>query len=280
MTVGPLKSSPAPQHLASKQDVQGSSAAPRSDARDDTFHPQGPRKATDELHYTYKNKVQAKPDPTVNEQTQRLHPLELQQRRTPGKSISKSEAKQLEEINQSNTSKRRNFAITQTTNEQELERPRHRSDSGDEEKSRWRRILEYILPWIEHKWELGEKVLEAKARQELAQADILEERAKQEILKTHDMALRLKQQEYKEEVFEVVLGDEATSEEVLVGNLEVLKEKISLRPLKHGTRLKVRQLPGNEEIHLIFHATDSGGELWTEIQAIGDDATGSDTESS
>jgi hypothetical protein len=72
------------------------------------------------------------------------------------------------------------------------------------ERSRWRRFLEWALPWLKHKWALGEALMEAKVRQEMAQARIMEAQAEQEALKVVEIAARLEEEKVERAEVEVI----------------------------------------------------------------------------
>jgi hypothetical protein len=58
------------------------------------------------------------------------------------------------------------------------------------ESSRWRKFLEWAMPWLKHKWDLGDRVISARAAQEVA-------KAAQEQAKARQMMAEARQAEVK-----------------------------------------------------------------------------------
>jgi hypothetical protein len=115
------------------------------------------------------------------------------------------------------------------------------------EKGRWRRFLEWAMPWLKQKWEMGEEVLaarlaqeKAKARQMDAEASQAEVKVAQDMLRTIQMARELEQQKLAD-----VPAFQATQAELEEG-LRAILAKVAVLRWQHGTRIEFRQSSEDE----------------------------------
>jgi hypothetical protein len=108
---------------------------------------------------------------------------------------------------------------------------------GPGEKGRWRRFLEWAMPWLKQKWEMGEAVLAARVAQEQAKAKQMSAEAKQaevkvaqDIIQTIAMARELEQEKL------VDLDATVVPPEELRSAMESILAKLELLEWKHGAR--------------------------------------------
>ena len=115
------------------------------------------------------------------------------------------------------------------------------NEQSEKEKTRWRKFLETVFPWLKAKWELGEEYLEARVRKEqaiasshaadatlkLAQANKVNIEAKKEALQIAQEAARIERQKLEESPIDQLYSKEEVKEEVerIAEQLKVLKEK-------------------------------------------------------
>jgi hypothetical protein len=103
------------------------------------------------------------------------------------------------------------------------------------EKGKWRRFLEWAMPWLRQKWELGEAVVAAKAAQEVAKARHMMADARKAELETLDLARRMEREKL------AVLSSVPAEPEDLESEMRSLLAKLEMLGWKHGTRVQVSQ---------------------------------------
>lgn len=126
------------------------------------------------------------------------------------------------------------------------------------EKGRWRRFLEWAMPWLKQKWELGEAVVAAKAAQEVAKARYMMADARKAELET--LALAREMEAEKLAVLPSVSAEPAELED----EMRALLAKLELLGWKHGTRFD-------------FSVVEEGGEpaaTQPSVEATAEPATG------
>lgn len=99
------------------------------------------------------------------------------------------------------------------------------------EKGRWRQFLEWSMPWLKQKWDLGEAVVAAKAAQEVAKARHMMADARRAELET--LALAREMEAEKLAVLPSVPADPAELED----EMRALLAKLEALGWKHGTRI-------------------------------------------
>ncbi|HEX6040050.1 hypothetical protein [Longimicrobium sp.] len=100
------------------------------------------------------------------------------------------------------------------------------------EKGKWQRFLEWSMPWLRHKWALGEAVVAAKAAQEVAKARQMMAEARKAELETLDLARRMEAEKL------TVLASVPMEPEDLETEKQALLAKLEMLGWKHGTRIE------------------------------------------
>lgn len=101
------------------------------------------------------------------------------------------------------------------------------------EKGRWRRFLEWAMPWLKQKWGLGEAVVAAKAAQEVAKARLMMAEARKAELET--LALARKIEEEKLAAIPSAVAEPAD----LTNEMRAVIDRLEVLAWKHGTRVEV-----------------------------------------
>lgn len=129
----------------------------------------------------------------------------------------------------------------------------------DKERSRWQKFLQFFLPWITRKWELGNAYLEAKVAKEQNEADkimaetlLLQIQAEKEIQDIIDITGYVDAANA-----ESIELEKPAPQEELEADLQALEEKIKLMNLKYGFKISIL-IGENKEQNLMADESNQG----------------------